>query len=72
VSKQTALGETPAKLLNLMAGGIRRSFPSCCGTMILATKLLNLADPLAVEQVNRVGMSLAELGLLPVIDPTAM
>lgn len=42
------------------------------GTMILATSLLNLADPFAVEQVNRVEMSLAELGLLPVIDPATM
>lgn len=42
------------------------------GTLILATELLDLADPRMVEQVNRVEMSLAELGLLPVIDPTAM
>ncbi|WP_433925462.1 hypothetical protein [Stenotrophomonas nematodicola] len=38
------------------------------GTLILATDLLDVAEPSAVEQVNRVEIRLAELGLLPVTD----
>ncbi|MBD3774188.1 MAG: immunity 52 family protein [Rhodobacteraceae bacterium] len=39
------------------------------GTLILATDLLDLSSSAAVEQVNRVEIRLAELGLLPVTDP---
>lgn len=39
------------------------------GTLILSTPLLDLSNPAAVEQVNRVEIRLAEMGLLPVIDP---
>jgi hypothetical protein len=39
------------------------------GTLILATDVLDLSSSAAVEQVNRVEMRLAELGLLPVTDP---
>ncbi|SFS02055.1 Immunity protein 52 [Stenotrophomonas maltophilia] len=39
------------------------------GTLILATDVLDLSDPHAVQQANQVEMSLVDLGLLPVIDP---
>lgn len=38
------------------------------GTLILAIDLLDLTELAAVEQVNRVEVRLAELGLLPVTD----
>ncbi|TGY35768.1 hypothetical protein E5352_03890 [Stenotrophomonas maltophilia] len=38
------------------------------GTLIMATENLDLFDASAVEQVNRVEIRLAELGLLPVTD----
>lgn len=40
------------------------------GTLILATEVLDLADHAAIEQTNRTEIGLAELGLLPVIDPS--
>ena len=39
------------------------------GTLVLATALLDLGDRAAIKQANQVEMSLADLGLLPVIDP---
>jgi len=38
------------------------------GTLILSTPLLDLSDPVAVMQANKVEMSLVDLGLLPVTD----
>lgn len=40
------------------------------GTLILATEVLDLADAHAVKQANQVEMSLVDLGLLPVTDPS--
>lgn len=39
------------------------------GTLIMATREVDLFDAHSVERVNRVEISLAELGLLPVTDP---
>ncbi len=40
------------------------------GTLILSTPLLDLSDPVAVMKANKVEMSLVDLGLLPVTDPS--
>lgn len=44
--------------------------PSGEGTLIRSTGLLDLADQHAIKQANQVEMSLTDLGLLPVVDPT--
>ncbi|WP_411850357.1 hypothetical protein ACLB90_15820 [Stenotrophomonas sp. LGBM10] len=40
------------------------------GTLILATDFLDLGNPAAIKQANKVEMSLVDLDLLPVIDPS--
>lgn len=40
------------------------------GTLVMASEKMDLFDPSVVERMNRVEVCLAELGMLPVTDPT--
>lgn len=63
------MGYVPKTLTPEQVPAAYKLEPRGQGTVIWATRKLDLADPHAVKQVNQVEMSLADLDLLEITDP---
>lgn len=64
------MGYVSAPLTHAQVPDAARLQPRGDGTLVLATELLDMSNPAALKQANQVEMSLVDLDLLAVTDPS--